>query len=72
LVTHSPQVASYGTKNFNIEKYIEGDKTYTRVRSLAPDEKVKEIARMLDGEFYSQLTVEHAREMIAMAEKYTT
>ena len=72
LVTHSPQVASYGAKNFNIEKYIEGEKTYTRIKSLDSDEKVLEIARMLDGESYSQLTLEHAREMIAMAEKYIT
>jgi len=72
LVTHSPQVASYGAKNFNIEKYIESEKTYTRIRSLDSDEKVLEIARMLDGESYSQLTLEHAREMIAMAEKYIT
>ncbi len=72
LVTHSPQVASYGAKNFNIEKYIEGEKTYTRIKSLDSDEKVLEIARMLDGESYSQLTLEHAHEMIAMAEKYIT
>jgi len=72
LVTHAPQVASYGAKNFNIEKYTEGEKTYTRIRSLDRDEKVLEIARMLDGESYSQLTLEHAREMIAMAEKYIT
>jgi len=71
LVTHSPQVASYGTKNFNIEKYIENDRTFTRVRSLDTDEKIKEIARMLDGEYYSQLTMDHACEMIAMAKKYT-
>ncbi|MDD4170661.1 MAG: DNA repair protein RecN [Syntrophomonas sp.] len=70
LVTHSPQVASYGVSNFLIEKYVDADKTYTRVKSLNDDEKVIEIARMLDGENYSPLTVEHAREMIAMARKY--
>jgi len=69
LVTHSPQVASYGTKNFNIEKYIEDEKTYIRVRNLDSGEKELEIARMLDGVYYSQLTLEHAREMITMAKK---
>ncbi|MEA4923931.1 MAG: DNA repair protein RecN [Syntrophomonadaceae bacterium] len=69
LVTHSPQVASYGHKNFNIGKYVEGDKTFTRVRNLDAPAKESEIARMLDGEDYSELTLEHAREMIAGAQK---
>jgi len=70
LVTHSPQVASYGIKNFIIEKYIEDEKTFTRVKDLDAEEKVMEIARMLDGERFSPLTLEHAREMINMAKKY--
>lgn len=69
LVTHSPQIASYGILNFVIEKHVIDNKTYTRVKKLAEEEKVAEIARMLDGEDYSPLTEEHAREMIAMAEK---
>lgn len=69
LVTHSAQVACYGDKNFNIEKYVADDKTFTRVRSLDSSAKELEIARMLDGENYSELTLKHAREMIAMAKK---
>jgi DNA repair protein RecN len=69
LVTHSPQVASYGDKNFTIEKYVKDDKTFTRVRCLDSSAKEMEIARMLDGENYSELTLKHAREMIAMAKK---
>lgn len=66
LVTHSPQVASYGARNFIVEKYIENAKTCTRIKTLDDEEKVMEIARMLDGEHYSRLTLEHAREMIAL------
>ncbi len=67
LVTHSPQVASYGNRNLMVEKTVTGGKTYTRIKHLDADEKVIEIARMLAGDSYSQLTIEHAREMIASA-----
>ncbi len=69
LVTHSPQVASYAEQNFIIDKYVQDNRTFTQVKSLDAQEKVREIARMLDGEQYSDLTMEHAREMIAMANK---
>lgn len=67
LVTHSPQVASYGHRNLIVQKTVSGGKTYTRVKDLDTDEKVVEIARMLAGDSYTQLTIEHAREMIASA-----
>lgn len=67
LVTHSPQVASYGHRNLMVQKTVSGGKTYTRVKDLDTDEKVVEIARMLAGDSYTQLTIEHAREMIASA-----
>lgn len=67
MVTHSAQVASYATQSFFIEKYVEDNRTFTRVKRLDADAKVREIARMLDGEHYSALTLEHARQMIAMA-----
>jgi DNA repair protein RecN (Recombination protein N) len=67
LVTHSPQVASYADQNFIIDKYIKDERTFTRVRSLDAEDKVREIARMLDGEQYSDLTMDHAREMIRLS-----
>jgi DNA repair protein RecN (Recombination protein N) len=70
LVTHAPQVASYGNRNFVIAKQVDEERTFTRVKSVDKDEKVMEIARMLGGENYSDLTLEHAREMIALAQKY--
>ncbi|MEQ8201988.1 MAG: DNA repair protein RecN, partial [Syntrophomonadaceae bacterium] len=68
LVTHSPQVASFGDSNLMVEKIVDGGKTFTKVKHLDAEEKVVEIARMLAGDGYSQLTIEHAREMIASAQ----
>ena len=67
LVTHAPQIACYGLNHIVIEKHVEDDKTYTRANRLEEDARILEIARMLDGENFSPLTLEHAREMIVMA-----
>jgi len=67
LVTHSPQVASYAKENYVIEKYVEDGRTFTRIKRLNEEEKVREIARMLDGENYSDLTLAHAHQMMVQA-----
>lgn len=68
LVTHSPQVASYGDHNLTVEKTVTDGQTYTRVKHLDAEGKLIEIARMMAGDGYSQLTLDHAREMIASAQ----
>ncbi|MDD4775371.1 MAG: DNA repair protein RecN [Syntrophomonas sp.] len=68
LVTHSPQVASLGDRNLTVEKTVVDGQTYTMVKELDAEGKLIEVARMMAGEDYSQLTLEHAREMIAAAQ----
>ncbi|HZK44525.1 MAG TPA: DNA repair protein RecN [Syntrophomonadaceae bacterium] len=67
LVTHSPQVASYANSHFLIEKYVEDNLTYTTVNELNYNEKIKELARMLGGENYTEITLKHAGEMLDQA-----
>ncbi|NLJ72739.1 MAG: DNA repair protein RecN [Syntrophomonadaceae bacterium] len=67
LVTHSPQVASYANNHLLIEKYVAYNQTYTTVKLLAYNEKIKELARMLGGENYTDLTLKHAGEMLDKA-----
>jgi DNA repair protein RecN (Recombination protein N) len=64
LVTHSPQVASYADNHYAIEKLVKNGHTFTVVNRLDREAQVKELARMLGGDKYSQLTLEHAREML--------
>lgn len=64
LVTHSPQLASFARQHLLIDKYVENERTYTSVKPLAYEERIQELARMLDGENYSDLTIKHAREML--------
>lgn len=69
LVTHSPQLASFARQHLYIDKYVEADRTYTSVKPLQQEERIKELARMLDGENYSELTLQHAREMLVSRQK---
>lgn len=69
LVTHSPQVAAYAGRHFLIEKQQEQNSTLVRVQRLDREGRIHELARMLGGEDYSQLTLQHAREMLTASEK---
>ncbi len=49
VVTHSPQVAARAGAHWLVEKSQADDETRTRVRALAADARVEELARMLSG-----------------------
>ncbi len=67
LVTHSPQVASYANTHFLIEKQVKNNQTFTYVKQLNYHDKIKELARMLGGENYTEITLQHAGEMLDKA-----
>lgn len=50
VVTHSPQVASFGTTNFKVSKQTTNNVTTSTVTLLSDIQKKEEIARMLSGE----------------------
>ena len=65
-VTHLPQVAAQAHHHLQVSK-LTGDKTTrTRIRPLADDERVEEIARMLGGQKITGSTRQHAREMLQL------
>ncbi|MCJ7657301.1 MAG: DNA repair protein RecN [Candidatus Atribacteria bacterium] len=63
-VTHLPQIACKAGRHFYIEKYILNDQTGIRLREMEGEERVKEIARMLDGSQMSKITIRHAQKML--------
>jgi len=67
LVTHAPQVAAYARVHHFIQKEVHDGQTLTRVKLLQGEERVAELARMLSGESITDITLQHAREMIANA-----
>lgn len=66
-ITHLPQVAAVAQHHFLIKKGVHDNRTTTRVTALSADQRVDELARMLSGEKVTQLTREHAQELLEMA-----
>ncbi|MDF2669649.1 MAG: repair protein RecN [Paenibacillus sp.] len=66
-ITHLPQVACMADAHYAIHKTIDGERTYTRVTDLQPVERIRELARMLGGVEVTETTLNHAREMVQLA-----
>lgn len=69
-ITHLPQVASMADSHLFIRKQIVNNRTVTSVTVLSQDEKVTEIARMISGVEITDLTTEHARELLSQAYRF--
>ena len=68
-ITHSPQIASKGQKHFFIYKEVIGNHTKTKMKSLEPDERIQEIAKMLSGNPPSSSAIENAKDMLSNNKK---
>jgi len=69
-VTHLPQIACRANLHLYISKYIYHNKTGVQLKRLVGNEQLDEIARMLDGEQYGSISLEHAREMLFRKEPF--
>ncbi|MDT2596820.1 DNA repair protein RecN [Enterococcus dongliensis] len=68
-ITHLPQVAAKADHQLFIRKEVIAGRTVTKVEELAEGERTKEIARMLAGTEITDLSVEHAKELLQLAKK---
>lgn len=68
-VTHLPQIASMSDTHYWVSKKVIKNKTYTEVKRMNKREKQYEIARMIGGCKVTQLTLEHAKELVEMADQ---
>jgi len=64
-ITHLPQVAALAGQHLAVAKATEKGTTRTTVRTLTPEERLEETARMLGGLRITEQTRAHAREMLA-------
>jgi DNA repair protein RecN (Recombination protein N) len=69
VITHLPQIAAMSDSHFSVSKDHVNGRVTTQVKTLSRAEKVREVARMLAGEKVTDLSVKHAEEMVALAEK---
>lgn len=63
-ITHLPQIASKGNEHFMILKEIEKGRTISSVRKLGLDERIYQLARMINGDDPSESAIKNALEMI--------
>lgn len=63
-VTHLPQVAAQGHHQVTIRKRAEKDQTRVEAHTLSPEDRRKELARMLGGIDITQQTLNLADEML--------
>ena len=66
-VTHLPQIACFGDQHLLVQKRSLADRTETTVRVLAPEERPREVARMLGGSSRSATALDHANELLGAA-----
>ncbi len=64
-ITHLAQIAKYGTSHFKITKNIINGRTSTSIAPLTDkQDRIQEIARMIGGEKITDVTMNHAAEML--------
>lgn len=66
VITHLPQLASKAHHQLTVEKLEEDGQVATEIRSLAGEERVREVARMLGGDPESTASRDHARELLGL------
>ncbi|WP_099974914.1 DNA repair protein RecN [Lactobacillus terrae] len=66
-ITHLPQVAAMSDKQFLIKKETVSNKTQTRVSLLDDPERIDAISLMLAGTKITDVTKEHAEELLNLA-----
>lgn len=62
-ITHLPVIAAFGDVNYFISKNVKKDKTLTSVRKLTEEESIKEVARILDGDEITDISMQHAKAL---------
>lgn len=68
-VTHLAQVASFGDRHHKVSKRVRSGRTWAEVATLDRAERVAEVARMISGQKVTAVSLEHAGELVAGAEK---
>lgn len=69
-ISHLPQISAMADNNLLIEKQEVEQKTITTVKRLIDKDKVYEIVRLVGGDKYSQVSIEHSNELINLANEF--
>ena len=64
-ITHLPQIACQGETHFLVKKEVSSGRTAATISQLDPEERVREIARLLGGKEITQRAMAHAEDMLS-------
>lgn len=64
VVTHLPQVAAFANHQIKVSKEMSGEITKSSVNLLEPQDRRRELARMLSGNPDSEVALQHAEELL--------
>ena len=63
-ITHMPQVASLSDHHILIAKEVKNGRTYSYVKELTLDEKIRQVAYLISGGKVTEKQLEYAKEMV--------
>jgi DNA repair protein RecN (Recombination protein N) len=63
-ITHLPQIASLGDHHFAVVKSYHGDSAETSLKKLSTNERITEIAKLLEAKSVTQTTLKAAEELL--------
>jgi DNA repair protein RecN (Recombination protein N) len=63
-VTHHAQLAVASDEHIFVSKSVRDGNTVSSVKRLSGSDRVKEIARLLDGDDLSDISLSHASELL--------
>jgi DNA repair protein RecN (Recombination protein N) len=69
-VTHLPQIAAHADAHFAIHKVVRDGRTVTEVRRLDDEDRVAELAAMIDGSGGGPAAAASARELLERAARF--
>ena len=64
-ITHLAGIASTADTQMVVSKTVNGGRTFTHLRQVSGEDRVREIARMLSGE-ENDISLSHARDMLGL------
>jgi DNA repair protein RecN (Recombination protein N) len=67
VITHLPQIAAYADTHYQISKAERDGRVVSRVKEIAEDQRIEELAAMLDGVPVSPTARKNAQEMVERA-----
>lgn len=67
-ISHLPQVAAMADQHYLIKKQVEHDRTFTTVKEIKANARIEEVSRMMSGAEITELTLQHAKELVEIAD----